>query len=100
MRSVDVEPLRSQLDAWNGKSVQHTAWLHRVEMWRDRLLDNNSALEQFVSVHAAADRQHLRSLIRSAIQEKIEGRPPRAYRALFHALRDIVPPPQTNNGDS
>jgi ribosome-associated protein len=100
MRTVDIDPLRFQLDAWNGKSAEHTAWLHRVELWRDRLIDDEAALGQFIALHAGADAQHLRSLIRSAIQEKIEGRPPRAYRALFQLVRGIVPAPEKIRGET
>jgi ribosome-associated protein len=96
MRSVELEPISSQLDAWNGKSAQHTAWLHRVERWRDRLIDDDAALGEFVSAHAGADTQRLRSLIRTAKQEKIEARPPRAYRMLFQVLREIVPRPEAS----
>jgi ribosome-associated protein len=94
MRSVDSEPIRAQLDAWNGKSAAHTAWLHRLENWRERLLAEEDALGEFMTAFPAVDTQHLRTLIRNARQERLEDRPPKAFRALFQTLRDTVPPPE------
>ncbi len=97
MRTVEVDTIRAQLDAWNGTSAEHTAWLHRLENWRDRLLDDAAALGEFVATCPGADTQRLRTLIRNAHLEKSQERPPRAYRALFQALREMAPPPATSH---
>jgi ribosome-associated protein len=91
MREVDPEPIIAKLEAWSGKSRQHTAWLHQVERWRDRLLEDESALTELLADHPDADAQRLRALIRNAHKEKELGKPPKSYREIFQALREILP---------
>jgi ribosome-associated protein len=93
MREVETAPILSRLEAWNGTSRQHTAWLHQVEHWRDRLLEEPDALTELLAAHPDADAQHLRALIRNAQKEKEAGKPPKSYRELFQALRDVIPEP-------
>lgn len=93
MRDVDPAPILARLDAWNGVSRQHTTWLHQVEHWRDRLLEEPEALTELLAAHPDADAQHLRALIRNAQREKEAGKPPKSYRELFQALRQIIPEP-------
>jgi len=91
MRDVEPAPILSKLEAWNGTSRQHTAWLHQVEQWRDRLLEEGDALTELLAAYPQADAQHLRTLIRNAQKEKELMKPPKSYREIFQALRDIIP---------
>jgi len=93
MREVDPVPIQAKLDAWNGVSRQHTAWLHQVENWRDRLIEQPDALTELLAAYPDADAQHLRTLIRNAQKEKELLKPPKSYRELFQVLRDVVPEP-------
>lgn len=93
MRDVDPAPIQAKLDAWNGVSRQHTAWLHQVEQWRDRLIEQPDALTELLAAHPEADAQHLRTLIRNAQKEKELLKPPKSYRELFQVLREIIPEP-------
>lgn len=94
MRDVDPAPITAKLSAWAGTSRQHTAWLHQVENWRDRLLESPEALTELMAQYPTADAQHLRTLIRNAQKEKEGGKPPKSYREIFQVLRDILPEPQ------
>ncbi len=93
MRDVDPAPITAKLSAWAGTSRQHTAWLHQVEHWRDRLLEQPEALTELLAAHPEADAQHLRTLIRNAQKEKEAGKPPKSYREIFQVLREIIPEP-------
>jgi ribosome-associated protein len=90
MRSVDPAPIREKLKIWDGISVEHAAQQHRVERWRDRLLEDESVVDELVRAHPGIDARHLRALARKARDERAAGAPPRAYRELFRALREIV----------
>ncbi|MBU0621404.1 MAG: DUF615 domain-containing protein [Gammaproteobacteria bacterium] len=94
MRDVEPAPILAKLDAWNGVSRQHTAWLHQVEHWRDRLLEQPEALTELLAAHPQADAQHLRTLIRNAHKEKEANKPPKSYREIFQILREIIPEPE------
>lgn len=91
MREVETGPIVAQLEALRGKSVQHIAWLHQLERWRDRLLESDSALTELLADHPAADAQRLRTLIRNALREKEHAKPPKSYREIFQVLREIFP---------
>ncbi|MCF6212199.1 MAG: DUF615 domain-containing protein [Gammaproteobacteria bacterium] len=91
MRDVDPAPIREKLDALRGQSRQAAAQLHRIERWRDRLLeDGDHVLEELVARHPDVDRQYLRQLMRNAGKEKLANKPPRSTRLLFRYLRELM----------
>ena len=94
MRREDDETLEAIRDALDEDGVaarRETAALHRVEAWRERLLaDGDTALAELLEEHPAADRQHLRQLVRNAHEEKLRNKPPRAFRELFRELRTLL----------
>jgi ribosome-associated protein len=87
MRTIDADPIRERLDIWKASSREHSARLHRIERWRERLLADESALAEFMENHPRADAQQLRALVRNTRRERAENKPPRSYRALFQFLR-------------
>ena len=95
MRSVDPEAIREKLKAWDGVSAGETARLHRIERWRERLIEDDRALGALAGAHPGIDTRRLRALVRNTREERNAGRPPRAYRELFRALRDIIAELQT-----
>ena len=93
MRDIeDTAPIVAKLNAWKGVSQQHTAHLHLLERWRDRLLEDDGALTELLGTHPDADAQRLRTLIRNAHKEKETGKPPKNYREIFQVLREMIPP--------
>jgi ribosome-associated protein len=94
MRREDDEALdaiRDALDAGGDAARRETAALHRVETWRERLMvDGDAALAELLTEHPAADRQHLRQLVRNAIDERNRNKPPHAFRELFRGLRELL----------
>jgi ribosome-associated protein len=90
MRGVDEAPIRTQLEIWNGDQRQETAELHRLENWRKRLVEDDTALPDFLDAHPDADVQRLRTLIRNARKEATGNSPPRNNRELFRVLREIL----------
>jgi len=91
LRGIDATPIKeaiAKLDQTDAASVAH---LHRLERWRERLLnEGNEALTQLLSEFPAADSQRLRQLIRNAQQEHATGKPPKSSRELFRYLRELV----------
>jgi ribosome-associated protein len=93
MRQIDPAPIRAQLDALEGTSRAQTAWTHKIEHWRHRLLSDDAALDALVAEYPAASHPQLRTLIETSQREKALGRIPRAYREIFQVLRKLVPQP-------
>jgi ribosome-associated protein len=90
MRGIDPEPIREKLKTWDGISVAETARLHKIERWRDRLLEDDGAVASLAEAHPRIDTRRLRALIRRGREERNAGRPPRSTRELFRTLRDIL----------
>jgi ribosome-associated protein len=86
-----LEAIRDALDEKGESARRETAALHRVEAWRDRLIDGgDAALAELLDEHPQADRQHLRQLVRNAIEERNRNKPPRAFRELYRELRELL----------
>lgn len=93
MRDIDPEGIRAQLDRIKGTSAAATAHLHRLERWREQLIDDDAAVESFAAEYPGCDVQQLRQLIRNARRERDEHKPPKAFRQLYQLLKEIIPPP-------
>jgi ribosome-associated protein len=96
MRGIDAEPVREKLASWQGVSRDAKALLHRVERWRDRLLEDETAVGEFVAEYPHSDLQHLRSLLRAIRKERELNKAPRQYRELFRVLRESMAPGQVS----
>ena len=96
MHDVDGKAIAARLEAWKGQSRAATAHLHLLERWRTRLLDDETALDDLAAAYPGCDTQQLRELVHNVQRERVEGKPPRSYRALFQELRRIVPDPLDN----
>ena len=90
MRDVDPEPIQQYFQQLRLKARQQAQRHHELEIWRDRLIEEGDpAVGAFLELHAQADRQHLRHLIRQAKKEHAQNKPPRSSRALFRYIRDL-----------
>lgn len=94
LRREDDETLnaiRDALDAGGESARVETALLHRVEAWRERLLEEgDTALAELLESHPDADRQHLRQLMRNSVEERKKNKPPHSFRELFRELRELL----------
>lgn len=89
MRSVDPEPIRAGLALIRGESAAEIARLHRLERLRERLLADETVLCEIAATWPSADLSYLRQLRRNALKEKEANKPPKNFRALFQALREL-----------
>ena len=94
MRREDDEVLdaiRDALDEKGNAARREVAAMHRVESWRERLLDGgDEALAELLDEYPTADRQLLRQLARNALEERKRNKPPRAFRELYRELRELL----------
>ena len=86
-----LEAIRDALDEKGETARREVAAMHRVEAWREKLIDGgDAALAELLDEHPQADRQHLRQLVRNAIEERNRNKPPRAFRELYQELREVL----------
>lgn len=91
LRSIDVEPIRVALDKLNNRHNQQVALFHKLEMLRDRLIEQgDEAMGDVIALYPDADRQQLRSMIRNAQKEKTGSKPPKSARQIFQYLRELA----------
>ncbi|EJN6828091.1 hypothetical protein ATY37_06170 [Vibrio cidicii] len=90
MRQEDPEPIQAALDKLRNKHSQNTAVLHKLETLRDRVIaEGDSVIDEVMELYPAADRQRLRQLARTAVKEKQNNKPPKAFREIFQVLKQL-----------
>ena len=91
-----LDAIRDAMEANSETSKRAVALMHRIERWRERLLAaGDAALAELLDEYPDADRQALRTLVRNALAEKARNKPPRAFREIYQALRDLMLPAQS-----
>lgn len=89
MRKEDLTALHAEFDAIDKERFQRDHAFHRLEKWRDRLIDEgDAAVDHYMQDHPDADRQTLRQLVRNARRERDQQKPPVSARKLFKYLRE------------
>lgn len=97
MRKLDtavLEDVRLALTEQHSGSAQENLVLHQAETWRDRLIANDDAAEQWIALCPGTDTQQLRALIRQARKDAKPEKPGeairhgRAYRDIFQLVRE------------
>ncbi len=96
MRKLDeatVQAIEAALEVQHQGSAKDTQRLHLAEQWRDRLITDDAALQEWLALDAEADLQRLRTLIRQArkdavpAQEGEAARHGKSYREIFQLVR-------------
>ncbi len=90
LRDEDVALVEELFRRMDDEHFQDTRRFHRLEQWRERLLnEGDDALQALLAQCPDADRQHLRQLIRAGRKEREQERPPAAQRKLFKYLKEL-----------
>ncbi len=92
MRKVDATPIEAALERLLQQDRQAARQFHRVEHWRDRLLDeeDRDAITAYCHEFPDVDRQPLGQKVRAARKEAQTGRPAGAKRALFRFISKLL----------
>lgn len=90
MRDADQDGIQAALDQFNHQSRASIQIHHQAEQWRDRLLTEPDALQEFIDQHPGVDIQHLRQLLRQAQKEASQNKAPSSARKLFKEIRDTL----------
>jgi ribosome-associated protein len=90
MRNVDAAPIAAQLEAIKAPSKKQTALHHLAERWRERLLEDSTAIGAFINDFADADRTAIEQHMKAAKDEKAKGKPPKHFRLLYQELHETI----------
>jgi len=85
---IDIKNKLAEIEL---KKKQQNAHFHKLEKWRDRLIEEgDAALVEFLEIYPQADRQSLRQWIRNAQKELKESKPPKSSREIFKYLKGLA----------
>ncbi|MEI6661700.1 MAG: ribosome biogenesis factor YjgA [Comamonadaceae bacterium] len=93
LEASQLDGIRTALIEQHTPSALETQTLHQAEMWRDRLLNEDDALGQWITLSPSTDSQQLRALVRQARKDAKPEKPGaavrhgRAYRDIFQIVR-------------
>ncbi|MFM1817355.1 MAG: hypothetical protein RL364_215 [Pseudomonadota bacterium] len=104
MRLQDPETLDAVRHALELQRLGHsydTDQLHLAEQWRDRLIDSDEAVQEWIAQHPGTDIQQLRALVRqarkdapppdkAAVSQGLAPRQGRAYREIFQLVKTTL----------
>lgn len=91
MRAADYEEILSVYERMLEEDSAVTASFHEVEHWRNRLInEGKEALTEFIEAYHPEDVQHLRQLIKKAMDEQQKEKNLGASKALFRYLRSSI----------
>jgi len=86
----EVAPIEQALEQLRGAGAHESARLHRLERWRERLIEEgDGVLGELAERFPDLDRQRLRALAREAREERAHQRAPRRFRELLRYLREL-----------
>ncbi|OYT93755.1 MAG: hypothetical protein CFE43_02985 [Burkholderiales bacterium PBB3] len=90
------DEIRAALSEQHAPSAQETLVLHQAEIWRDRLVSDDDAVGQWITLSPGTDSQQLRALVRQARKDAKPEKPGaaprhgRAYREIFQLVREVL----------
>jgi ribosome-associated protein len=90
------DEIRAALEEQHMPSAKDTLLLHQAEQWRDRLIADEDAVGQWITLSPTTDSQNLRALVRQARKDAKPEKPGlaprhgRAYRDIFQLVREAL----------
>jgi ribosome-associated protein len=91
MRAADAEEILAAYTKLLEEDSAVTASFHEVEHWRERLMsEDKEALTAFIETYNPEDIQHLRQLIKKAVDDQKKEQNTGAAKALFRYLRSSI----------
>ncbi|MDG2049130.1 MAG: ribosome biogenesis factor YjgA [Myxococcota bacterium] len=90
LRAEDYQAIRRTIKSEGRGLLDGTARERENELWRSRLIDEGDpALQEFVQLYPEADRQQIRTFVRSAGREPKDKKALRAQRELLRVIRAL-----------
>ncbi len=93
---METGEIRAVIDRYDASSESHVRKFHQLEKWRETLMQGDyTPVDEIASQYPDLDRQHLKQLVRRAIEERrvIESgdgaATPIQYRKLFQYLKTL-----------
>lgn len=88
----DLDALNAALDLLDPSTESYGRIQKQQEQWRERLVRDDQALNEFIESYPEVDRQQLRNLIRNTQNElkKDPTKPSNSYKKLFQFIKQYI----------
>ncbi len=90
LEKTDHATIQAALEEREKPSRETVARHHQAEQWRDRLIAEDSAIDALLEAYPSLTRSAIQTLVFEARQQAAAGKPPKAARQLFRAIRDAI----------
>lgn len=100
IRNNNFEEIQTALEQLKQKDSMYEHITKSAEKWRDRILEDNNALSEFIGLYTQCDRQKINQLARNAIKEAAakaaseesakEKAPSKYKKSLFKLIRTAM----------
>jgi ribosome-associated protein len=98
LSEASIEAVKDALNEQRMGSTKDTLALHLAESWRDRLLADDAALQEWMNDYPTTDSQQMRALVRQARKDDVTSkadiakgllpRQSRSYREIFQLIKE------------
>lgn len=86
----DYEAIEQKLAQLKQPHQGQVKQFHQLESWRDRLLAGDDDIYgELIAEFEAFDVQHVRQLVRNAVREASQNKPPKSARLVFQYLQEL-----------
>jgi len=91
MRTIDPGPVEKAIDHLSLDRMKAQNRFKTIEALRDNLIKGgDNEVSRFMKTYPETDRQRLRQLVRNAVKELNQKKPPKSGRSLFKYIREIL----------
>jgi len=90
LRATDSDAILEAYDQLMQENSAQSAHFHQIEHWRDKLLEDPASLTEFIDLYQPEDIQHLRQLVKKALQAGQTQQKTVAVKALFRYIRSCI----------
>ena len=90
LREIDLSEAYLRMDQINSNSQLEVRNNHKVEIWRERLIQDKNAVTELIEMFPDIDRQKIRQLIQNTLKEIKASNPPKYYRQLFKFIKEHI----------
>ena len=90
MRNFDSTEINNIMTFWDQQELKEKQHFHNIEMWRKKLVEEPTSINDFLSKFPTEEKLILLNTIKEAIEEKNKGKTPKYNRELFKLIKKII----------
>jgi ribosome-associated protein len=90
LKQVDLDAIKETIYQLENKESLQKHQLKKIENWREKLIETNDSLGDFINQYHNVDRQQLRQVIRNARKEIETKKSTKAFKQLYQIVKEAL----------